>query len=819
MSLFSLIVPTRGRAQELRRFLGTVRDTARDPSSIEVIAVIDVDDPESCEFSFTDLQFARVLVPPGQTMGSLNQAGFRAARGEYLMLLNDDVVVHTPGWDVQLREALESHPDGIVLAHVNDLIFRDTLCTFPALTRAFCEMAGGICPARYRRYRIDDHIHHVFDLIHLLGHTRRVYLPDVVFEHSNVIRNPAGGLAYVPDPSVHRLDSDLFEALISERRRLALACVERIEGLPSAEELADRMRRLEAFPDSVAIRRRANAHWWRSGNVAATKPDAPRPAAAARTRFWIDNARAELAARWPLFHRLARGIPEALFDSEWYRARYPDASGACGPLMHYLRFGGFDGRNPNPHFDSAWYLETNPDVAASGLNPLVHFVRYGASEHRSPNLLFDVRYYESQNPEVAETGVNPLEHFIATGLHRGRSPVANLTVAQYLQRRQADLPAGRIEVRTPAPLSVVIPTRNRRELLARTVDGCLRSAAGLEFELLVIDDGSNDGTAELLHERFRATAKLRVESVAAGGPARARNLAAAQARHDVLVFLGDDIVPANEEFFRVHALRHAECPQGDFAVLGKVDWPSPADLPVSFAMSQAHNDGTQFAFSRLRPGAFVSWQYFYTSNLSVKKALVGDWLNNGFDVGFPAAALEDVELGYRIWRSRGGLRLYYDPCSLGLHYHSYTLATFLERQAIVGRSLRRMLELHPELVDEYGARRVDAALRMSSARNDDQILGRITGELDRLKEWVLLLDTQGALGSQEWHGALVSALFELCLHEGYVSAWSNWEVNRAAARAVMLNRFFSRIRNAGGPGRLLWRLREMRRGANGFTRP
>jgi GT2 family glycosyltransferase len=802
VSLLSLIVPTRARVPELRRFLGTVRDTAADPSALEVIAVIDEDDPESCEFSFADLAFTRVLAPPGQTMGNLNLAGYRAARGEFLMLLNDDVVIHTPGWDVRIRQVLTSHPDGIVLAHVNDLIFREALCTFPALTRVFCELAGGICPAQYRRYCIDNHIQDVFELIRLLGHDRRVFLPDVIFEHKNAVTNSSGQVETVSNPSIHKLDIREFGALIRERRRLALACVERVEGPLSAEERVDRLQRLETPPDSLSSRRRDLARGWHPGAIEKAKPEAPRPALRARARYWIDNWLAELATRGPFFQGRANRLPEALFDPEWYRAKYPDAVAGASPLVHYLRYGGFAGLDPNPHFDSAWYLETNPDVAAAGLNPLVHFVRHGASEHRSPNLFFDVRYYESQNPEVVQTGVNPLEHFIVTGLPRGRSPLAGLTVAQYLERRRTGGRVEPIEVKTPVPLSIVIPTRNRRELLGRTIDACLRSAAGLEFELVIIDDGSTDGTAELLRERCGTTPKLRFESVTAGGPARARNLAAARARQDVILFLGDDIVPANNDFLRVHAVRHAEYPQTDFAVLGKVDWPDDADTPVTFAMSQAQNDGTQFAFSRLKPGLFASWQYFYASNLSVKKALVADWSKDGFDVGFPAAALEDVELAYRLWRSRGGLRLRYEPGSLGLHYHPHTLTTLLERQVMVGRSLRRMLELHPELVDEYGACRVDAALRTPPIRNDDPSVRGLTTEIDAIREWALQLEAEGALGSQQWHGALVSALFEFSSHEGYVSTWPVEEVNLAAAWTVMLDRLFSRIRDAGGPGRL-----------------
>jgi hypothetical protein len=47
------------------------------------------------------------------------------------------------------------------------------------------------------------------------------------------------------------------------------------------------------------------------------------------------------------------------------------------PLLHYLKYGGFEGRNPSEKLNSAFYLRQNPDVKAAGRNPLVHYSLYG----------------------------------------------------------------------------------------------------------------------------------------------------------------------------------------------------------------------------------------------------------------------------------------------------------------------------------------------------------------------------------------------------------------------------------------------------------
>ncbi|MBS3667116.1 hypothetical protein [Vreelandella boliviensis] len=75
------------------------------------------------------------------------------------------------------------------------------------------------------------------------------------------------------------------------------------------------------------------------------------------------------------------------FDAKWYLAQYPDVARdskmAANPARHYLLMGGFEGRDPCPDFNSAYYLEHNPDVVQSGINPLVHYIKFGEKEQRS----------------------------------------------------------------------------------------------------------------------------------------------------------------------------------------------------------------------------------------------------------------------------------------------------------------------------------------------------------------------------------------------------------------------------------------------------
>jgi hypothetical protein len=265
---FSLIVPTRRRTDQLRRFLDSVAATASCPAAVDVVLVVDADDPASAAVRHDALAVRHVVVPPGRPMGALNTAGYAASAGDHLMLLNDDVIIRTRGWDEVALRCFRRFPDGIALVHVNDTLMRDHLCTFPLVSRTFCELAGGICPAEYVRYRIDDHIEDVFNLLAALGERRTVYLPDVVFEHLNAVEHPEAGRVYQSDPDVLALDAPRFDALFGDRKELALRLLAHIEGGICPTALAERRRQLDALADPFALRVRGRqlvvrAHWLR----------------------------------------------------------------------------------------------------------------------------------------------------------------------------------------------------------------------------------------------------------------------------------------------------------------------------------------------------------------------------------------------------------------------------------------------------------------------------------------------------------------------------------------------------------------------------
>ncbi len=117
-----------------------------------------------------------------------------------------------------------------------------------------------------------------------------------------------------------------------------------------------------------------------------------------------------------------------LFDRDWYLEQNPDvAASGVDPFVHYLRRGASEGRDPNPYFDTDWYLAEYPEVSAAGVNPLAHYYHWGASEGRDPSRLFDTDWYASRNVDVTTSGINPLQHFLGHGRNSGQTgrPVAS----------------------------------------------------------------------------------------------------------------------------------------------------------------------------------------------------------------------------------------------------------------------------------------------------------------------------------------------------------------------------------------------------------
>jgi len=240
-------------------------------------------------------------------------------------------------------------------------------------------------------------------------------------------------------------------------------------------------------------------------------------------------------------------------------------------------------------------------------------------------------------------------------------------------------------------LSVVIPTKDRAGALARTLDALQAQEAGdASLEVVVVDNGSSDGTLEQVRARGGAGVAIHLLEQPEGGPAAARNAGVAAASGELLLFLGDDTEPEDRGLLRAHLDLHAGRPEPTYGVLGRITW--TPHRPVTPFMRWLENGGPQFHYCDLAPGPVDAASYFYSSHASVKRAFLERV--GGFDERFPTAAVEDTELGVRL--ADAGFELDYHPELLVLHDHPTTPEQSLRRSIAVGRSAALYNRLRPD---------------------------------------------------------------------------------------------------------------------------
>ncbi|MDR7482477.1 MAG: glycosyltransferase [Armatimonadota bacterium] len=243
--------------------------------------------------------------------------------------------------------------------------------------------------------------------------------------------------------------------------------------------------------------------------------------------------------------------------------------------------------------------------------------------------------------------------------------------------------------------SVIISTYNcRQELGDMLADLAAQEGA---FEVLLVDDGSTDGTAEML-ETLVFPRPLRIFRQSNLGLCIARNRAAHEARGRVLLFLDPDLRLASG-LVAAHLRHHREQPR--LAVQGPTIQ-DPATLRTTFMRAR-------YLLPALPPRRRqdISHAYVAARNFSVARDAFIDV--GGFDETFRGYGFDDIDLAYRL--RQAGVRIVYEPAAVVRHVHVLDLAGVMRRQREAGwnavhlwrkhgrpHNLALLAEIHPLLL-------------------------------------------------------------------------------------------------------------------------
>ncbi len=204
-------------------------------------------------------------------------------------------------------------------------------------------------------------------------------------------------------------------------------------------------------------------------------------------------------------------------------------------------------------------------------------------------------------------------------------------------------------------ISVVIPTYNRLPILRKCLDALEKQILNDEiynFEIVLVDDGSTDGTVDWLRDNFETYPHLRIFEQSHGGAALGRNLGVEKSKGELIVFIDSDLI-VDRSFLRSHVdsllkawkkLGNRKCFTYG-SVINTSNFKNPNSEP--FKLQD------------------LSWAYFATGNVAIDKKVLE--ISGLFDISFRLYGWEDLELGERLRNM--GVKLIKCPRAIGYHWH------------------------------------------------------------------------------------------------------------------------------------------------------
>lgn len=240
---------------------------------------------------------------------------------------------------------------------------------------------------------------------------------------------------------------------------------------------------------------------------------------------------------------------------------------------------------------------------------------------------------------------------------------------------------------SPGPVvSAIVCTRNGRERIGSCLRALRASRIRHRFELIVVDDGSNDATAQFVRENFPEVTLIRTEH---GGLSAARNAGAQRAKAEILAYTDDDCEPDRDWLQRVYDLLEAH---PDYAAVGGPNLPQQPKHWREAVICAAPGAPSHVMLDD------VTAEHLPGCNLVVRKSALEQL--GGFDPRFHTAG-DDVDFCWRL--QDAGMQLGFDPGAFVWHWRRPTLRGYLRQQIGYGKAERMLIKKHPQRFSKGGA--------------------------------------------------------------------------------------------------------------------
>ena len=303
-------------------------------------------------------------------------------------------------------------------------------------------------------------------------------------------------------------------------------------------------------------------------------------------------------------------------------------------------------------------------------------------------------------------------------------------------------------------LSVVVPTYNRLPILKKCLAALEeQTLPARNFEVIVIDDGSSDGTEEFMRQ-YSAPFQLEYLRQKNGGTGSARRNGVSHATGEFLLLMNDDTI-CDRDVAEQHLRVQNAFPGERWAVLGNFEYPAAARERALTHYFRV--EPFMFPQVNMEEGCPYSYSYFITCNLSVRREAVVQV--GSFQSTYKLS--EDTEMGLRLHER--GYRVLYHPSAHAWHDHlPYPARNLIRRARVYGADYFYMFRNHPRVMREWAmpvrltGMDAENALRIQEYVNQNRL--QVQDAVIAIERWDTV-DFEPILTDQPETAAMILGLF------------------------------------------------------------